>query len=117
MRISALPALLVFLPLSAQAVPGLGQPSTPDAQSVPANLAAPAMVDEGRRLYQQHCTQCHGADGNGGVRLAGNGLDPASAFRTISQGRTRGGLRMPMWKGVLTDEQIWALSAYLMSLK
>jgi mono/diheme cytochrome c family protein len=82
------------------------------------NLANPQMIAAGRQLFQaKQCAYCHGPDGNGGIKLAGrNDLEPTYIFQTIAEGRLHGNRRMPSWRGVLTDEQIWQATAYVMSL-
>jgi mono/diheme cytochrome c family protein len=37
-------------------------------------------------------------------------------FESIADGRTGRGLRMPASRGVLTDEEIWKATAYVMSI-
>ncbi len=93
-------------------------PPTAPHHAVPAGFGSAAMVAAGSQLYgAKNCTQCHGIGGTGGVRLAGNQLEPEEIFETIAQGRIRGAMRMPMWQGLLTDEEIWQLAAYVHSLK
>jgi mono/diheme cytochrome c family protein len=90
---------------------------TAASEEVP-NLKDPQMIVAGRELFQaKQCAYCHGPDGRGGVRLAGRSdLEPTYVFQTIAEGRLRGNRRMPSWRGVLTDEQIWQATAYVMTL-
>jgi cytochrome c oxidase cbb3-type subunit 3 len=83
-----------------------------------AKLRDPDMISAGRQLFQdKQCTYCHGQSGNGAIKLAGRSdLEPAYIFETIGEGRVKGSLRMPSWRGVLTDEQIWEVTAYIISL-
>lgn len=83
-----------------------------------ANLKDPGMISAGSQLFQEkQCTYCHGQGGNGAIKLAGRtDLEPAYIFETVGEGRVKGALRMPSWRGVLTDEQIWEVTAYIMSL-
>jgi len=37
-------------------------------------------------------------------------------FQSIADGREGRGLRMPAWRDVLTDEEIWKATAYVMSI-
>jgi mono/diheme cytochrome c family protein len=87
------------------------------ADDVP-NLKDADMIAAGRQLFQEkQCAYCHGSSGNGGIKLAGRSdLNPNYVFETIAEGRAKGGLRMPSWRGVLTDEQIWQATAYVISL-
>lgn len=87
------------------------------AQTAP-DLKDPNIIAAGRQVFEEkQCTYCHGADGNGGVKLAGrNDLEADYVFQTISEGRVRGSLRMPSWRGLLNDQQIWQATAYVLSL-
>jgi mono/diheme cytochrome c family protein len=38
-------------------------------------------------------------------------LDPKGVFQSIADGREKSGLRMPAWREVLTDEEIWKATA------
>jgi mono/diheme cytochrome c family protein len=82
------------------------------------NLKDPNIISAGRQLFQEkQCAYCHGPGGNGAIKLAGRSdLEPSLVFQTIAEGRTRGDRRMPSWRGVLSDEQIWQATAYIMSL-
>lgn len=82
------------------------------------NLKDPQWIAAGRELFQtKQCAYCHGADGHGGVKLADRSdLEPTHVFQTIAEGRVRGNRRMPSWRGVLTDEQIWQATAFVMSI-
>jgi mono/diheme cytochrome c family protein len=82
------------------------------------NLKDPSVISAGHHLYlEKHCSHCHGADGNGGVNLTRRDLaDPDYVFRAIAEGRERGSLRMPAWREVLTDEEIWQAAAYVISI-
>lgn len=76
-----------------------------------------AAIAVGRAAFEARgCTACHGAQGEGGVRLAGNTLDREAIIETISEGRMRGGLRMPPWGGVISEEEIGQLADYVLSL-
>ena len=83
-----------------------------------ANLKDPGMISAGSQLFQEkQCTYCHGQGGNGAIKLAGRSdLEPAYIFEAIADGRVKGAVRMPSWRDVLTDEQIWQATAYIMSL-
>jgi cytochrome c oxidase cbb3-type subunit 3 len=80
-----------------------------------------ASLAAGRRLFNQfNCAGCHGDHGGGGMGpslrdvtwLYGN--SDAQLFSTIADGRAYG---MPAWGQRLTDDQIWALVAYVQSLR
>ena len=81
------------------------------------NLKDPSMIAAGHDLYlQKQCAHCHGVDGRGGVNLARRELDPKGVFQSIADGRERRGLRMPAWRDVMTDEEIWKAAAYVLSI-
>jgi mono/diheme cytochrome c family protein len=79
-----------------------------------------ATIGAGARRFDQSCAYCHGSAGAGGPApaLRGRG-DLASEYveQTIANGRQRGSLNMPAWKGAFTDAQIQELTAYILSLK
>jgi len=82
------------------------------------DLADPAVVEAGQALYREkHCSHCHGATGQGGVNLVKRDLsNPAYVFEAIAAGRERGSIRMPAFREMLSDEEIWQTAAYVMSL-
>ncbi len=82
--------------------------------------ATKARVDEGSKLFVAYnCLDCHGADGSGamGPSLADGrwhfGGTDGEVFQSIYEGRPDG---MPSWGARISDEQIWALVAYVQSL-
>lgn len=87
------------------------------AQTAP-DLKNPDTIPAGRQVFEEkQCTYCHGPGGNGAIKLAGRSdLAADYVFSTIAEGRTHGSRRMPSWRGVLTDEQIWQATAYVLSL-
>ena len=86
---------------------------------------ASASVAEGAALYPGHCAGCHGATGHGdGPAAGGLAVPPADLtaghlwahgdgelFWWLTHGiaAPRGGLAMPGFAGVLTEDQRWAL--------
>ena|SRR5271166_5791533 len=83
----------------------------------PASLKDPKMIAAGHQLFlEKQCAHCHGEDGRGGVNLARRSLDPAGVFQSIAEGREKNGIRMPAWRDVLTDDQIWQAAAYVLSI-
>ncbi len=70
---------------------------------------------EGRDVYVQHCTACHGATGGGGRgsklnegRLEQRIPDPAVQIELITNGRSS----MPSFGGRLTEAEIEAVVRY-----
>ena len=71
----------------------------------------------GERIYIMYCTSCHGYDGTG---LGGMGADfvndktrltkpDAELINDIRNGEGR----MPAWRGILTDQEIRDVLAYI----
>jgi len=80
--------------------------------------AASAMA--GRKLFRQHCSGCHGAEGTG-TRYAPalqsdrvQAMDADALFHFVTNGDLRRG--MPAWSR-LPDERRWQIVAYLKSLR
>jgi mono/diheme cytochrome c family protein len=85
-------------------------------ENVP-DLKDPKMISSGHNLFlEKQCAHCHGEDGKGGVNLTRRDLDPKGVFQSIADGREKRGIRMPAWREVLTDEEIWKATAYVMSI-
>ncbi len=85
----------------------------------------PKLVKEGSAIYTKHCLQCHGASGKGdgpvakkyGVKAASisdssKNLSNHTLFVQVAEGRGD----MPQWVDVLTEEEIWALTQYLLTI-
>jgi mono/diheme cytochrome c family protein len=88
----------------------------PSADDVP-NLKDPKMIAAGHALFlEKQCAHCHGEDGKGGVNLARRVLDAKGVFVSIADGREKNGIRMPAWREVLTDQEIWEATAYVLSI-
>ena len=81
------------------------------------NLRDPQVIAAGHELFlEKQCAHCHGEDGKGGVNLARRTLDAKGAFTSIAEGREKNGIRMPAWREVLTDKEIWEATAYVLSI-
>jgi mono/diheme cytochrome c family protein len=92
-------------------------PATPagGAASAAAAASSGAVAFSGEQTYRETCVACHGEDGKGGQ---GGGM-PLTAVpnvdfvvETVSYGRNN----MPSFAGVLTTEQIRAVSDYVLAL-
>ena len=94
----------------------------------------PGAIERGKRLYDTHCTMCHGADGRGTTEFARTlphqpadlrhhfhphpGHGDAYLFWRVSQGGTvepfkSAGSLMPAFSTVLSDGAIWDVLAYV----
>ncbi len=84
------------------------------------------LVKQGEGIYIKHCMECHGASGKGdgpvsnkyGVQAASiskssKTLNNHTIFVQVAEGRGD----MPQWVDVLTEEEIWALTHYMHTLK
>jgi mono/diheme cytochrome c family protein len=107
--------------------------SLPAAPPAPTGAPEPdehgkQVIEQGRKLYEQHCTDCHGADGKGAPPgwppLAGNQAltmtDSVNAIRIVLNGGfapgTQGNPRpygMPPFSHLLNDEEVAAVVTYL----
>ncbi len=127
LREDDLRAIAVFLKSLPQQAPMASHRPAPD----------PARRDAGAKLYETHCSDCHGAQGEGArgtapgaaviaPALAGNRLvtmePPVNLIRVIVHGgflpATRGNPRpfgMPPFGLALTDEEIASLASFLRS--
>ena len=79
----------------------------------------PDAAAAGRKLYERHCANCHGAAGENGRKgpgLRGMEVQTATAgelFWVITNGNVRAG--MPVWSK-LPEAQRWQITTYLKSL-
>ncbi len=127
-RLSASVVLAALLSTSLLAArPVLAQPAASfrdapaDASRTPNPFAGQAdAVSAGRKLFRQHCAECHGSDALGSQR-APNLRTPAVAtapsgalFWFVTNGDLRRG--MPAWSRI-PDERRWQLVTWLRSLK
>jgi cytochrome c oxidase cbb3-type subunit 3 len=76
-------------------------------------------VSEGKSLYlQMNCVGCHFHGGGGiGPPLMDDrwiyGAEPENIYQSIQEGRPNG---MPAWGSRLSADQMWKLTAYVMSM-
>ena len=74
----------------------------------------------GRKLFGQHCAECHGQDARGLERAPDlhsppiQNAPPGTLFWALRNGRVRKG--MPSWSQ-LPDQQLWQIVTYLETLK
>lgn len=89
---------------------------------------APAALARGADLYSDNCAECHGATGAGDGFAAsfapvpmpdltdpiqGAGVSPALYYAKIARGGM--GTGMPNWGTILPEDDLWALTDYLMT--
>jgi putative heme-binding domain-containing protein len=95
--------------LSVLAVAAHAQPGAP---------TTPTAVEEGRALFQIHCTYCHGARGEGGrgadltTGQYRQGSSDADLFSSIRDGIP--GTEMPAVRA--NDEEVWKMVAFVKTL-
>ena len=97
-----------------------------EPQPKAADAAAPktAAKDDGavaKKLYEERCAACHGADGKGGIGPALGatqkfkyGRTEAEITKSIADGRPNG---MPGFKNDLTKDKLDALAKFVLSFK
>jgi cytochrome c oxidase cbb3-type subunit 3 len=97
-------------------VPG---PAQPEVQVRNAYLTNAYAVSEGQNLYNQmNCVGCHFHGGGGiGPPLMDEawiyGHQPENIYQSIEEGRPNG---MPAWGARLSSDQIWKITAYVLSM-
>lgn len=82
----------------------------------PFDLMDPEIVEEGAHLFQQNCTgYCHGKEGrlSRAPKLRGREFEPRYLYGRISSGFPP----MPAYQTLLSQEQIWKLVGYILSLR
>ena len=110
-RIAAVALLLAGLP-AVQAQESAAVPSAED-------LRNPEWVQAGREKFGQTCAYCHGKEGDSGKNRPFReriDWDPLVIHDVITNGRKRGANVMPAWKGSLSDDDIWRITAFIRSL-
>ena len=87
----------------------------------PIDLDDQGQISAGQAAFNHTCAgYCHGRDGLQGKGPSLRGRDDLTAteiHNTIANGRRNTGKLMPAWKGQLDDEQIWQLTAFILSLR
>ncbi len=72
---------------------------------------------DGAEVYKKHCRLCHGVDGtlglSGAADLSRSALSPRDTRRVIESGRRT----MQAFDGVLNEEEIRAVTDYVISLR
>jgi len=94
--------------------PGFAQGAP--AGGPPFDLADQQVIGEGAQLFRQTCTgYCHGKDGgpSRAPKLRASKLDRTYIYTRITKGSPNG---MPAFETVMSRENIWKLTAYVLSL-
>ena len=72
---------------------------------------------EGKKIFENNCTTCHGSDGTkgrfGAKNLKTSKLKDGEIISTVKKGRRI----MPSWEGELTQEQIEQVVEYVKQLR
>lgn len=79
----------------------------------------PAAYEEGRKLYGEFCSSCHGGDGGGGVGPAisdGRAKDEVGGVVDIATLIARGKGKMPGLEARLTEEEATSIAQYVHDL-
>lgn len=114
------PLVATALLLGALSVVGLGYTAIASVQPAQASIGTQTQVEEGRQLYLEGCSSCHGLDAQGtnyGPTLVGAGA--AAVSFQVGTGRmplAGPGAQAPKSEVIYTDEQIEAMAAYIASL-
>ncbi len=90
---------------------------------------SPTSIESGKTAFSYYCAACHGLDGqNTGVPFATKMAPPVPSLNSASvQSYTDGQLKwvvengispsgMPASKGILSDEEMWAIVVYIRNL-
>lgn len=99
---------------------GAGYAAVGNVQPAVANVGSQTQVEEGKRLYLEGCSSCHGLGAQGtdyGPSLIGVGA--ASVHFQVSTGRmpmAAPGAQAPANKAIYNEEEVLNMSAYIASL-
>ncbi len=95
------------------------EPEVPGTNPLSGNAKA---IADGRSWYRNVCSNCHGGRADGGDRGQGADLRVFNKgfgkfVATVKSGKETGrAMEMPAWGGVLNDETIYQIGAYLETL-
>lgn len=106
---------LAMLSFSSLAVADGGSGTLPPEK----DLASAVWIEKGQELFAQSCAYCHGMKGDAGRTKSfaeRPGWPPAKIYAVISKGRIRGANKMPSWEGLIPEDDIWKIVAYIKSL-
>jgi len=106
---------IVSLPV----VLGLAMSAAVPGVDPPFDLTAPTFIAQGQALFNARCAgRCHSPDGREGMDapiLTGQAhLTPWFVYNTLVTGRP--GTAMPSWVDRFSNEELWQLTAFVVSL-
>ena len=88
------------------------------AQAQTLDLRDPALIERGAGAFAKSCAvgYCHGSEGRParGPALRDRNYKPPELYRMVHDGLP--GTSMPAWKGILPNDEIWAITGYILSL-
>jgi len=89
------------------------------AEEATAMVASSESATAGEGLFNQVCVYCHGANGSGGKarKMQCRQYDNQYLYNTISNGKRRGSMIMPSWKGSFNEKTRWELVSYIKTLE
>jgi cytochrome c oxidase cbb3-type subunit II len=134
-ELAALIAYVQVIGTSVKKTPATAsQPAVKETHILNPMAGDPVAIKQGAALFKQHCTSCHGDNGQGGIgpslldntflyiagdvpdddyyEIINNGTEPGM----VEDGRTaKGG--MPSYSSVIEKNKIWALVSYIRFLQ
>ncbi len=110
-------SILSFLLFLTVTFKGYGSVQT-TSPAVSVNLSDPNVIATGRTIFAQSCSvgYCHGKEGRSGrgPKLRAREWDKDYLFNVILDGIPSSS--MPAWKDKLSEQQIWSVVAYILTL-
>jgi mono/diheme cytochrome c family protein len=131
MKIGIALAVVLFAVFGGPGLLGQQPATAPPASAIKNPVAATEKsIDSGRKLFQQYCRPCHGADAAGNGPLTPKDVHPPSLVDDEwANGPTDGDIfanirngigpkfDMKSWKSRMTTEEIWNVVNYLRSIE
>ncbi len=87
--------------------------TTPEVQQSIALEFSTDRIEKGKKMYKQLCLRCHGPEMNGGNNAFDLRIFPLDQRERFFNSVMNGKRAMPPWKGVLSEEEIGNLWAYV----
>ena len=86
--------------------------ATDGTDAMPAEFST-ERIEKGKKVYKQLCLRCHGPEMNGGNNAYDLRIFPLEQKERFLNSVLNGKCAMPPWKGVLSEEEIGNLWAYV----